>query len=85
MTQAVRRHFERHDPVRYHLTSLNVQTYPPKSHPMGWDAFKVTMNVNDLSKSDQGLPALEIDVASPEELLATSVTTIEVGGHHVHA
>ena len=85
MTKAVRRHFERQEPVRYNLTSLNVQTYPPKSHPMGWDAFKVKINVNDLSKSVKGLPALEIDVASPEELLDTSVATIKVGGHHVRA
>ena len=52
---------------------------------MGWDAFKVKINVNDLSKHVKGLPALEIDVAAPEELLDTSVATIEVGGHRVHA
>jgi hypothetical protein len=52
---------------------------------MGWDAFKVRMNVNDLSKHVSGLPALEIDVAAPEELLDTSVATIEVGGHRVYA
>jgi hypothetical protein len=52
---------------------------------MGWDAFKVRMNVNDLSKHVRGLPALEIDVAAPEELLDTSVATIEVGGHRVYA
>jgi hypothetical protein len=83
--QAVRRHFERQEPVRYGLTGLKVQTYPPKSHPMGWDAFKVKLNVSDLNKNVLALPALEIDVASPEELLNTSVTTIEVGGHSVHA
>jgi hypothetical protein len=85
MTRAVHRHFERQDPVRYELTSLKVQTYPPKSHPMGWDAFKVKMNVKDLSRRVLGLPALEIDVAAPEELLDTSVTILEVGGHRVHA
>ncbi|HEY7326061.1 MAG TPA: nucleotidyl transferase AbiEii/AbiGii toxin family protein [Gemmataceae bacterium] len=85
MTRAVRRHFERQEPVQYELSALKVQTYPPKSHPMGWDAFKVKMNVNDLSKQVRGLPALEIDVAAPEELLETSVATIEVGGHRVCA
>ena len=85
MTRAVRRHFERQEPVRYELTALKVQTYPPKSHPMGWDAFKVRMNVNDLSKHVKGLPVLDIDVAAPEELLKTSVATIEVGGHRVCA
>ncbi len=85
MTRAVRRHFERQEPVRYELTALTVRTYPPKSHPMGWDAFKVKMNVNDLTKNVKGLPALEIDVASPEELMDHSVETIEVGGHSVYA
>jgi hypothetical protein len=85
MTRAVRRHFERQEPVRYELTALKVRSYPPKSHPMGWDAFKVRLNVNDLSKRVSTLPALEIDVAAPEELLGTSVATIEVGGHRVWA
>jgi hypothetical protein len=85
MTRAVRRHFERQEPVQYELTTLKVRTYPPKSHPMGWDAFKVKINVNDLSKHVIGLPALEIDVAAPEKLLDTSVATIEVGGHRVYA
>ncbi len=85
ITQAVRKHFERQEPVRYELTALKVQTYPPHSHPLGWDAFKVRMTVADLSKHVRGLPALEIDVAAPEELLATSVATMDVGGHFVAA
>jgi Nucleotidyl transferase AbiEii toxin, Type IV TA system len=85
MVLAVRRHFERQDPVRYELTALTVRTYPPKSHPMGWDAFKVRMNVNDLTRSVRGLPALEIDVAAPEELLDSSVSILSVGGHRVIA
>ncbi|MFZ4080465.1 MAG: nucleotidyl transferase AbiEii/AbiGii toxin family protein [Pirellula sp.] len=85
ITRAVRLYFERQEPVMFELTALKVQTYPPKSHPMGWDAFKVKMSVNDLSKNIISLPALEIDVAAPEDLKSTSVTTIEVGGHYVHA
>jgi hypothetical protein len=85
ITRAVRRHFERQAPVRYELTTLTIRTWPPKSHPMGWDAFKVRMNVNELTRSVKGLPALEIDVATPEELLDTSVSLIEVGGHQVQA
>lgn len=83
--RAVRWHFERQELVQFELTSLSVLTYPPKTHPLGWDAFKVKMSVNDLSKQVKGLPAIEIDVASPETLRPTSVTTIEVGGHNVHA
>src|SRR4051812_34590471 len=29
LVKAVRRHFERQDPVRYELTALTVRTYPP--------------------------------------------------------
>jgi hypothetical protein len=85
MAKAVRRHFDRQDPVRYELTAITVRTYPRKSHPMGWDAFKVRMNVDDLTRNVKGLPALAIDVAAPEELLDSSVSTIEIGGHRVHA
>ncbi|SRR6266404_4934254 len=85
MERAIRRHFEQQDPVRYELTRLTVRTYPPNSHPMGWDAFEVRLNVNDLRKNIRGLPALEIDVAAPEELLDSSVSAINVGGHYVYA
>jgi hypothetical protein len=85
MTRALQRQFERRDPVQYELTALDVRTYPPKNHPRGWDAFKVRINVNDLSKHVKGLPALEVDVAAPEELLGSSVATLEVGRHRVHA
>lgn len=82
---AVRRHFEAQEPVRYELANLQVKTHPPKGHPMGWDAFEVRINVNDLTKQVRGLPALTIDVAAPEEILDTSVSWIEVGGHRVRA
>ena len=85
MNRALRHHFERQNPVRFELTALTVRTYPPKRHPLGWDAFKVKMKVNDLSKDVRTLPVLEIDIAAPEELLETSVAPIEVGGHHVYA
>jgi hypothetical protein len=85
ITRAVRRHFEQQDLVKFELTSVEVHTYPPKSHPMGWDAFKVKLRVNDLSRQVTGLPAIEIDVAAPEELKPTSISTIEIGGHRVHA
>jgi hypothetical protein len=85
IARAVRRHFEQQDVVKFELTSIEVHTYPPRSHPMGWDAFKVKLKVNDLSKYVSGLPAIDIDVAAPEELKSTSVSTIEVGGHRVHA
>jgi predicted nucleotidyltransferase component of viral defense system len=82
---AIRRHFERQEPVVYDLMALTVRTYPPRSHPMGWDAFKVRINVNDRRRDVLNFPALEIDVAAPEELLDSSVSEIVVGGHRVHA
>ena len=85
MKATIRRHFERREPVRYELANLQVETYPPKGHAMGWDAFKVKINVDDLTKRVRGLPALTIDVASPEEILDTSVSRIDVGGHAICA
>lgn len=83
--RAVRRHFERQEPVLYELAAIKVQTDPKKGHPLGFDAFKVKLNVTELNKDVRGFPALEIDVAAPEELLDTSVATIQVGGHRVRA
>jgi len=85
MTKAIHRHFERQNPVRFELARLTVKTYPPKKHPLDWDAFKVRMNINDLTKTVHGLPAIEIDVAAPEQLLPSSVIEIDVGGHRVTA
>jgi hypothetical protein len=85
MTLAIRRYFERQEPVRYELTALRVSKNPPKTHRMGWDAFKVRININDLRKSVRGLPAVEIDVAAPEQLMGTSISRIPVGAHEVSA
>jgi len=85
MKATIRRHFERQEPVRYELTTLHVKNHPPKGHPMGWDAFEVRINVNDLTRHVRGLPALTIDVASPEEILDTSVSRIQFGAHSICA
>jgi hypothetical protein len=86
LASAISRHFERHDPVRFELRGLTVKTYPPKSHAMGWDAFKVKLKVADLSKPGvKALPAIEIDVASPEELLPTSISAVTIRGSRARA
>lgn len=83
---AIARHFEAQDPVKFELAALTVRTHPSKAHTMGWDAFKVKVNVNDLSKAGvKGLPGIEIDVAAPEELRATSISTLNIGGHQASA
>jgi hypothetical protein len=80
MKSAIIRHFEGQDPVRFELKGLSVKTYPPKSHPMGWDAFKVKLTVDDLTKPGvKALPSVEIDVASPEKLLPTSIVPVTIG------
>ena len=80
MKNAIIRHFERQDPVRFELKGLSVKTYPPKSHPMGWDAFKVKLTVDDLTKPRvKALPSIEIDVASPEKLLPSSIMPVTIG------
>jgi Nucleotidyl transferase AbiEii toxin, Type IV TA system len=85
MAATIHKHFEAQNPVRFELAKLQVKTYPPNRHPMGWDAFKVRINVNDLTKRLRNLPALDIDVAAPEELLDTSVSPIEIGSHCIVA
>jgi hypothetical protein len=70
LKKAIIHYFERQEPVRFELKGLSVKTYPPDSHPMGWDAFKVKLSIDDLSKVGlRGLPGIEIDVAAPEALL----------------
>jgi hypothetical protein len=83
---AISRHFEQHDPIRFELKTVTVKTYPPKSHPMGWDAFKVKLKVHDLTKPGiKSLPGIEIDVASPEELLSTSIKPVTIGEYQALA
>ena len=73
MKLAITRHFEDQETVRFELRGIRVTSYPPKLHPMGWDAFKVKLSIDDLTKSGvRGLPGIEIDVAAPEELLEIS-------------
>ena len=51
---------------RYELRGIRATSYPPKLHPMGWDAFKIKLSIDDLTKSGvRGLPGIEIDVAAP--------------------
>jgi hypothetical protein len=83
MRAALQSHFENQNPVRYELERLSVRRRPATDHPQGWDAFEIRINVNDLTKVVRGFPALEIDVASPENLNAESVTTLQFGRHRI--
>jgi hypothetical protein len=77
---AIGRHFERQNPVRFKLNAINIRVNPKPSHPMGWDAFEVRLNIDDLTKPGvRTLPGIQIDVAAPEELLSTSFSELKVG------
>lgn len=79
MVLALRRHFERQNPVRYGLGKIKVDRKPPKGHLRGWDAFLLRIEVKDHSKTGvMGLPMLEIDVAAPETLGPNAVETLTV-------
>jgi len=78
---ALRRHFERQNPVKYKLGRVNVVGKPPKGHLRGWDAFLLRIEVQDNSMAGvRGLPMLEIDIAAPETLGPDAVQTITVKG-----
>jgi len=78
---ALRRHFERQNPVKCKLGRVNVVGKPPKGHLRGWDAFLLKIEVQDNSMAGvRGLPMLAIDVAAPETLGPDAVQTITVKG-----
>ncbi|HVU08077.1 MAG TPA: nucleotidyl transferase AbiEii/AbiGii toxin family protein [Verrucomicrobiae bacterium] len=78
---ALRRHFERQNPVKFKLGRVNVDRRPPKGHLRGWNAFQLRIEVQDNSLAGvQGLPMLEIDVAAPETLGPHAVQIFEVQG-----
>src|SRR5271170_5864840 len=78
---ALRRRFERQNPVKYKLGRVNVVGKPPKGHLRGWDAFLLRIEVQDNRLAGvRGLPMLEIDVAAPETLGPDAVETITVKG-----
>ena len=77
---AIGRHFERQNPVRFTLNAIDIRVKPKPSHPMGWDAFEVRLNIDDLTKPGvKALPGIQIDVAAPEELLSSSFSELKVG------
>ena len=81
ISPALRRHFERQNPVKFKLGRVNVDRRPPKGHLRGWNAFQLRIEVQDNSLAGvQGLPMLEIDVAAPETLGPDAVQILKVQG-----
>jgi hypothetical protein len=57
---ALRRHFERQNPVKFKLGRVDVVRKPPKGHLRGWNAFLLRIEVQDNSLAGvRGLPMLE--------------------------
>ena len=78
---ALRRHFERQNPVRFTVGRVLVEHQPAKRHVRGWDAFRLRIEVQDNSLPGVlGLPKLEIDVAAPETLGPNAVVTLDIQG-----
>lgn len=83
---AVHRQFESASPVQYQLTEVKVLPKPRNEHPRGWNAFEVQLRVIDASRPTlRGVPALQIDIAYPEELSADSTTLMKVASREVRA
>jgi predicted nucleotidyltransferase component of viral defense system len=76
--QAITRHFEAQNPVRYELKSLRIDLSPKKNHPRKWNAFEIIIALTDRANSGvRGLPTLTMDVAAPETLSESSITEME--------
>jgi hypothetical protein len=77
--QAITRHFEAQNPVRYELKSLRIDLSPKKNHPRKWNAFEIIIALTDHANSGvRGLPTLTMDVAAPEKLSEYSISEMDV-------
>ena len=77
--QAITRHFEAQNPVRYELNSLRINLSPKKSHPRRWNAFEISISLTDRANAGvRGLPTLTMDVAAPETLSENSISEMEI-------
>jgi len=87
LNSSISKYFNRQNPVRFELASINIQRSPRKTdHPLGWDAFLIKIKITDHKNIQvRSLPALTIDVAAPEVLSENSVTDMKIGGHLVRA
>ena len=84
---ALRHFFSRQDPVRYAVETTKVAMRPADGqHPFGWTGFLVSVRVRDNQRPGVlGLPAIEVDVAAPEKLRASSRADLAVSGFMVQA
>jgi hypothetical protein len=86
LEQAISRHFETQDPVRFELLNLRIEPKPRDYHPRRWDAFLITISLTDHENTGvRGLPNLTIDVSAPESLSENSLREMSFGGSKIQA
>lgn len=84
--KALNDYFASQNPVRYQLQAVKGSFQPAKGHPFGWDGRTVTISVKDnKNPSVRGLPAVELEIASPEKLSPDSLSDLDIGGFTVNA
>lgn len=83
---ALARYLETSSPVRYELTSIKVVHRPRDAHPLGWNAFDVSIELLDRAqKGVRGLPRITFDIAAPESLGEDAIAPLRVGDREVFA
>jgi len=84
--KATSRYFESQDPVRYELSRLRIDLKPKDHHPLGWNAFLITVSLIDHKRVGvRGLPSITIDVAAPELLSDLSIAELALEGATIRA
>jgi len=80
---ALRRFFDRQNPVRFSVENITVEPRPTRmDHPFGWNGFVVRVRIRDGRQSDlRGIPAVEIDVAASEALGPGAVSDLTIHGN----
>lgn len=67
LPRAVRRHFERQNPVRFTMQEAKFARSPVGHHPRGWDMLRAKLVVIDHRMPNVlGLPTVELEVAAAE-------------------
>ena len=77
---ALQRFFGRQEPVRYFVESVEVEIKPRGgAHPFGWSGLLARIRIRDGQLAGTlGLPAVEVDVAAPEELGPNAISDLTI-------
>jgi hypothetical protein len=84
--QAITNFVETQSLVRFALENVKVVHRPRDVHPLGWNAFDVSIRLHDhAQEGTRGLPTITFDIAAPESLGATAIAPLKVGEMEVFA